>query len=342
MRLRALGLALSLAVGLLTAAARPAAAQDLDLGYVPAPGPGEQPALHITPKKAVKELHVEITAGGVDYVFDRTNLAAGKRVTLPWKRDTRVTEASAFIRAVYPDGYVDELTVPVEYSYAGQLSVDLSRASADVKARTLTVRVSAPVQRAEITAYGARKSPLDQSEVTLNAGPGEITLPWVGDPGEVVLLDVKVHGENAWAGFTYSPWFLDIPHDDVLFESNSADIPATETHKLQATLRDLHEVLEKYGEMVPVKLYIAGCTDTVGDGGHNQDLSLRRARAISQWLQQSGYDHPIYYYGFGERFLAVPTGDGVDEARNRRVLYLVGANPPPASTGVPQVGWRAL
>ena len=34
-----------------------------------------------------------------------------------------MTSASAFVRAIYADGYVDELTIPVEYSYAGQLSV---------------------------------------------------------------------------------------------------------------------------------------------------------------------------------------------------------------------------
>ena len=54
------------------------------------------------------------------------------------------------------------------------------------------------------------------------------------------------------------------------------------------------------------------------------------------------FSAPIFYYGFGEELLAVPTGDGVDEARNRRALYMVGANPPPAGSGVPTVGWRAL
>ena len=207
-------------------------------------------------------------------------------------------------------------------------------------ARTLTVQVTAAVERVEITAYGARKAILDQSVVPLSGGPGEVVVPWVGDPGEVVLLDVKLHSASAWAGFTYSPWFLDIPHDDVLFETNASAIPDTEAHKLEATLRELEDVIDKYGEIVPVKLFIAGCTDTVGDAAHNQELSLRRARAIAEWLRAHGYTLPIYYYGFGERFLAVGTGDGVDEARNRRVLYLVGANPPPPSTGVPQVGWR--
>ena len=277
-----------------------------------------------------------VTAGGQEYRFEKGGVGEGSAQTFAWKRDERVTSAQAYVRAVFSDGFVSEVTIPMEYSYAGQLEVDLSRASADVERRTISVAVSHPVDRAEITAYGARKAVLDQSDVDLGVGPGKIDVPWVGDPGEVVLLDVTLHSGNAW-GFTYSPWFLDIPHEDVLFESNKADIPAPETFKLQHTLRELQEVLDKYGSVVPVKLYIAGCTDTVGDASHNRDLSRRRAKAIATWLRSNGYDMPIYYHGFGESLLAVRTGDGVDEGRNRRALYMVGANPPPAGSGIPSV-----
>jgi outer membrane protein OmpA-like peptidoglycan-associated protein len=107
-------------------------------------------------------------------------------------------------------------------------------------------------------------------------------------------------------------------------------------------LKQLQDVLDKYGSVVPVKLYIAGCTDTVGDTAHNRDLSRRRARSIATWLRSNGYDMPIYYHGFGESLLAVRTGDGVDEGRNRRALYMVGANPPPAGSGIPSVQWTEL
>jgi len=333
-------LLLAVAIGL--TAARPAAAQDMDFGYRPAPEPGEQPAFIVTPSRPVKELVVVVTAGGQEYRFEKGTVSAGSAQTFAWKRDERVTSAEAYVRAVFTDGYVSEVTIPMEYSYGGQLEVDLGRASADVQKRTVTVRVSHPVDRAEIIAYGARKAVLDQGEVEIGAGPGNIDVPWVGDPGDVVLLDVKLHSGNAWAGFTYSPWFLDIPHEDVLFESNSADIPTSESFKLQHTLKQLQDVLDKYGSVVPVKLYIAGCTDTVGDASHNRDLSRRRAKAIAGWLRENGYDMPIYYHGFGESLLAVRTGDGVDEGRNRRALYMVGANPPPAGSGIPSVRWTEL
>ena len=327
---------------LLSLLSGPADAADLDLGYIPNPEPGEQPALLLTPSRTVTRLDVVIEAGGQSYEFHEEGLAEGVQRRFPWARDTSVTQASAYILAVFDDGYVSELTVPIEYSYGAALSVSLDGATADVKARTLTVQATARVNTAEITAYGAHKAVLDKRTVDVNQGPGAVSIPWVGDPEDVVLLDVTVQGDSAWAGFTYSPWFLDIPHEDVLFDTDQATIPQSEEYKLQHTLAELKDVLDKYGSVVPVKLYIAGCTDTVGDAAHNRDLSQRRAHAIATWLRAHGYDKPIFTHGFGEGLQATPTGDNTDEPRNRRVLYMVGANPPPAGSGVPSVRWSEL
>lgn len=315
---------------------------DLEFGYTPSPQAGEKPALYVTPVRAVDELLVTCTVGGQDYEWTRSGLPGGKLQSFEWPRNTKYTHADCFVRVRFADGYVLEQNLPIDYSFGGGLSVDLSRASADLQAHTLTVSVSEAVDSAEITAYGARKKLLDKSVVQVDGGPGEITLPWVGDPSDVVLLEVKVQNAGAWAGFEFSPWFLDIPHDDVLFESGSDVIDPDQEYKLETTLQDLNEVIEKYGEVVPVKLYIAGCTDTVGDGGGNRQLSQRRARAIAVWLRSHGYSHPVYYHGFGESLQAVSTGDNVDEVRNRRALYMVGAQPPGKGSGIPGVKWSAL
>lgn len=319
-----------------------AQAGDLNFGYVPSPEPGQNPALLITPIRPVANLWVDCEAGDETHSFERSGLPADKEARFEWPRDESVTEARCSIVADYADSAREEIVVPIQYSYATPLSVDLTGAAADLKARKLTVKVTARVDRADVIAYGAHKKVLDSGTVDIGDGPGTIEVPWVGSASDVVLLDVTLHAGGAWAGFTYSPWFLDIPHDDVLFESNQAVIRAEEEPKLKSTLADLREVLDKYGEVVPVKLFIAGCTDTVGDTAHNQDLSLRRARAIASWLRNNGFNAPIFYWGFGEGLPAVKTGDGVDEPRNRRALYMVGANPPPAGSGIPSVSWRAL
>jgi outer membrane protein OmpA-like peptidoglycan-associated protein len=327
---------------LLSVASGSAFAQDLNFGYTPAPGPGENPALLVTPTRTITTMYVSIEVGGKTLEFNKKNLPAGQQIRFEWPRDAKVTHADAFIRATFSDGNVTETNVPIDYQFKGQLSVDLSKASADLEARTVTVTASALVEQAEIIAYGAHKAELDRRVVPINAGPGPIAVPFVGDPSEVVLLDVKLESGNAWSGFTYSPWFLNVPHEDVLFPSDSAAIPPAEEYKLQYTLEQLRDVLDKYGAIVPVKLYIAGCTDTMGDAAHNKDLSFRRAQSIAGWLRAKGYKEPIYYYGFGESLLAVNTGDSVDNALNRRALYMVGANPPPAGSGVPGASWKPL
>lgn len=322
--------------------AAPARASDFEFGFASNIGAGEKPTLVITPTSAVEQLAVSCKAGSRTKTMNAQGLGAGQSLTLAWERDLSVTHADCTIETKFADGRFDLLELPIDYAYGGQLSVDLSKASVDLKERTLTVSVTAAVERAEIVAYGPRRVELDRREVPVRGGPGPVVVPWTGDPSEVVLLDVTLHTTGAWAGFTYSPWFLDIPHEDVLFETNKSVIRPEEEWKLEKTLADLQGVVDKYGDVVPIKLYVGGCTDTVGELAANRKLSTERARAIAAWLKAKGFSYPIHFYGFGESFLAVPTGDGVDEQRNRRAVYYVGSNPPPASAGVPSVGWSPL
>jgi outer membrane protein OmpA-like peptidoglycan-associated protein len=319
-----------------------ASAGELEFGYSPTLERGAKPMFSITVPRDTESLWVQIEAGGRSWEFSRGVMAAGEKAVVNWDRDLSATEALATIKVEFKDGYVEALQVPFQYSYGGALSIDLSNAVADLQKRTLRVSVTSQVERAEIKAIGAHKSILDESVVVLGEGPGDIEVPWVGDPAEVVLLDVTLHSATAWAGFTYSPWFLDIPHDDVVFETGSSDIAADQEHKMMSLQEELNDVIDKYGDVVPVKLFIGGCTDTVGSKSSNAELSRKRARAIGAWLREHGTPIPIFYYGFGESWLASATGDEVDNATNRRAVYMVGANPPPSSAGVPVAKWSGL
>jgi len=316
-------------------------ANEIDFGFNPQIEDGDKPMLILTPNSNVRLAKVRIEAGGKSYSFEKKG-TAGEDMIFEWKRDTSVTEAIAHIYVVFADGYTTETQLPISYSYGGSLEVDLRNAKADHKKRTLTVSVNAKVEDVEVLAYGAKKVLLDQQSYRLDEGPGNVTLSWDGDFKDVVLLDITFRSGNAYAGFTYSPWYLNIPHQDILFATNSATIEKEEEWKLDSTMEQLTDVLDKYGSVIPIKLYIGGCTDTVGSRQNNKELSRARARAIAKWLRANGYDQPIYYYGFGEDWLAVRTKDGVDEAANRRVEYIVSTNPPPASTGIPQVVWKEL
>ena len=316
-----------------------AMANDLDIGYDSVISKGMSPTLYITPSADIQEIKVGIDANGKHYDFVKSGEPAGQELAFSWRADSNATIVTAEIYAVFTDGYVAEAVMPMEFSYGAGLTVDYGSVSADRKKEELSVRVSQQVETAEIIAYGAEKKVLGQQTLSINSGPGEITLPWLGTARDTVLIDVTLRNADSFAGFTYSPWYLDIPHQDVLFESNAFAIDESEEWKLDSTLKELQDVLRKYGSVVPVKLYIAGCTDTVGDGSHNKKLSNQRAKAISDWLRGHGYDAPIYYYGFGESLQAVKTGDGVDESANRRVLYIVTSDTPP---DLPSVSWKQL
>ena len=66
---------------------------------------------------------------------------------------------------------------------------------------------------------------------------------------------------------------------------------------------------------------VEGHTDTSGTREHNQALSDARARAVADVLVREGVARErVRTEGMGETGLAVQTGDGVREPRNRRVV----------------------
>ena len=74
-------------------------------------------------------------------------------------------------------------------------------------------------------------------------------------------------------------------------------------------------------ELAGARFRIEGHTDTVGAAGLNQSLSEARAAAVRDHLVRRHGIAPerLQTIGYGETRLLVPTADGRDEPRNRRV-----------------------
>ncbi|PIF75129.1 outer membrane protein OmpA-like peptidoglycan-associated protein [Variovorax sp. 54] len=71
-------------------------------------------------------------------------------------------------------------------------------------------------------------------------------------------------------------------------------------------------------------IVVTGHTDTKGAGEQNDQLSRRRAQEVAQLFVERQFPAArIEAVGRGERDLAVPTADEVDEPRNRRVTIEV-------------------
>ena len=69
---------------------------------------------------------------------------------------------------------------------------------------------------------------------------------------------------------------------------------------------------------------VIGHTDTVGNDAANDLLSRQRADVVRNAFVARGLAvDKVVTIGRGKRELAVPTGDGVAEPRNRRVEILV-------------------
>ena len=70
---------------------------------------------------------------------------------------------------------------------------------------------------------------------------------------------------------------------------------------------------------------VTGHTDTVGSDAYNIRLSRRRAESVAAELEKKGIPSgEIEILAKGKHDLLVPTGDGVREPQNRRVLIVYG------------------
>jgi hypothetical protein len=104
----------------------------------------------------------------------------------------------------------------------------------------------------------------------------------------------------------------------------------------QATLtpdgmRVVAEAADAYQQTGGARVVATGHTDTTGPADHNLELSLRRAEVVANELIRQGVPATdITTLGRGEEDLLVPTADGVNEPRNRRVEIVVPQPPPPA------------
>jgi hypothetical protein len=91
------------------------------------------------------------------------------------------------------------------------------------------------------------------------------------------------------------------------------------------------QAARQYLETGAAQIDVVGHTDTVGSAESNLRLSEQRAEMVAEELVRQGVPATdIVTVGRGETDLLVPTADGVNEPRNRRVEIVVPEPPPPA------------
>ena len=229
------------------------------------------------------------------------------------------------------------------------LKVQVDKTKVDLKQHRLEVKMSHPAGKVKIQVFADSDALLADEEQDFTGRPGGAPLIVTWTPSsDAPVGRIEVHAYDAqgsWVGVELAPWFVPIPHEDVNFKTDSAEIDQPETPKLEAAYGKLDEVLAKdqaHGRMHPgITLYIAGHTDTVGSASHNLKLSQDRARSIAAWFRKRGVKLPIAFEGFGETSPEVKTADNVDEPRNRRVDYVLSDGPPTYSAAF-KPSWKRI
>ncbi len=345
---------LGLLVSLLLLGTRVASAdeaQQLGIGIRAAVQVGQKPAVLIQPVVGVKRLTMKLVpaGGGKAITLGASNVGVQERRELTWSQPVGSQTWTADGQVQWSDGTTGTFTLTFDTRVFPGLQTSVTKADVDLENRKLVVRANQPVARVELKVIGDDGNTVHDGSIELgeeqDAAVGEpIEVAWDQAPGTTVLkMELKVHSRfGFWSGVEITPFEVEIPHEDVEFTSGAWDIRASESAKLRHTLELLNEKIARYGGLLEMQLYIAGYTDTVGSHGSNQELSEKRARSIGAWFKAHGLKLPIYYQGFGETVLAVPTGDETDEARNRRALYVLGASAPAPQPSLPRSAWKRL
>jgi outer membrane protein OmpA-like peptidoglycan-associated protein len=239
------------------------------------------------------------------------------------------------------NGEAGEMSFELPVNVLPVFEVDASIDDIDIDNGRLVLSANRPVGEAMVEIFGAHGH-LVATQMADTSEPGKAKFTW--DAGaEVVKLVVQARDEY---GFAYqrelTPWHYEIPHEEVHFGSGSHAIPADDAPKLESAWTEIVRLIDIYGSVVDIQLFVAGYTDTVGGAASNQELSNRRARSIATWFRNRGFRGKIHFQGFGETALLVQTQDETDDIRNRRALYVLSAQQPPASPHLPRSDWRTL
>ncbi len=305
---------------------------------------GDRPAVVLMPSVGVAKVILALE-GPSRQTLKAGPVGVGQRKELPLTQGVGAAQWTANGNVTWADGSSGTFTLTFETHVFPKIAADLAKRDVDLENRRLTARLNQPCSKIEYRVMGDDGKVMDEGVREVDIAAGEtIEIEWAQTPGIAVLkIDVKLWSAfNFWVSVEITPFEVEIPHEDVEFESGRWAVRPSEVPKLRHTLDLLSEKVARYGGLIKLQLYVAGYTDRVGSHGSNQELSEQRARAIGSWFRANGLKLPIYYQGFGESVLAVETPDETSEARNRRALYVLSAGAPGPQPSVPRQAWRPL
>lgn len=296
--------------------------------------PRDQPSLTLRAVDAVSSLRVVVR--DADRVVLSKRLGRMRRNAsrvLRWRAAPGVYEYTIELSGRGPDGQAT-VSVPAAVQVMRPIQIEVRRDQVDLTTRTIPFTLNNPAGRVRLQIFSRGNRSLHEGETDLSGRPAGATLSatWPALPEPIGRIVMRVHDvSDSWTEHELVPFFVDIPHEEVEFESGRWEIRPSERPKLDEAHEQILAAIAEHGADLSARLYILGHTDTVGSHPDNQRLSERRARAIARYLLERGrITIPIMSRGFGETQLRVETADDVDEPRNRRAQYILAAEAPSA------------
>jgi outer membrane protein OmpA-like peptidoglycan-associated protein len=200
----------------------------------------------------------------------------------------------------------------------------------DLDHRVLQFKPSRAIAEATLVVIGEDGQEIGRGSATYDHPPAGAwwSISWSPpDTREIRAMVLKLRvaaADGVATNVELIPWSVSIQHEDVVFRTDSAVIDPDQRARLDASLVRIAEVARVAGKFMPLTLYIAGHTDTVGPAAKNRKLSIDRATAIGRYFRDKHIAMPIIVAGFGEDVLKVATPDETDEPANRRADYVLG------------------
>jgi outer membrane protein OmpA-like peptidoglycan-associated protein len=235
-------------------------------------------------------------------------------------------------------------TFETEATYVDPIQLAVDRNNVRVADGKLILKSNRPLKEVEIEVFDNDGNKFASRTQSIGGRSGNVEISWPAKKTEVGAIRLKATDvDEFWAGVILEPFWVEIPHREVIFNNGEATWQPEEEPKLEFTLKNVREAMQKHKKHgLNMQLYIAGYTDTVGNNADNMKLSRARARATAKWFDKNGLKIDVYYQGFGESVLAKQTADNVPEPLNRRALYVLGNAPPPRSSQIPRGNWKKL
>ena len=165
-----------------------------------------------------------------------------------------------------------KVAVEVVMDVMRPLDVKLAREQVDIEERTLYFTMNNPAGRAQLTVYNASSRAIHEGTTDLRGRPAgnRLVVTWPELPDPVQRMELRIYdASDSWSDFELVPFTVEIPHEDVVFETAKWDVRASEQPKLDAAYDAILDAIREHGSDIKARLYVLGHTDTVGTAADN-------------------------------------------------------------------------